>query len=118
MAAAGITKWKERVASMQRSATTQRQRRKTDAIKHTIVATGASYAMGAIERSGTTAIPTILGLDHKLTWAGLFAAIATSSSGKVADTAAAIADGLFACYGYAQGLGTGYTIKGEDDFDI
>lgn len=118
MAAAGITKWKERVASMQRSNALARTRRKGEALTHTIIAAGAGYAMGTLERTSTTPLPTILGLDHKLTWAGVFSLIAASTSGKVGAGAAAVADGLLSAYGYAQGLGTGYTIKGEDDFDI
>ncbi|MDA8001615.1 MAG: hypothetical protein MPL62_10050 [Alphaproteobacteria bacterium] len=110
----------ERLQSMQRSNALARVRKKTEGLQHTLIGAAAAYAMGTLERTTSTPLPTILGLDHKLTWSGIFTLVAMSTSGNIGRACAAIADGLLISYGYAQGLGgKGATIRGEDeDLDI
>jgi len=114
MAGAGLTKWKERVASMQQSASRMRVRQKTERIEDTVVQVAAAYALGSIERRATTGLPTIFGLDPKLTWGALFAALAMSTSGRANRALNSTSNALLTCYGYGSGLGQGYTIRGED----
>lgn len=115
--AAGITKWKERVSSLQRSSAMARVRKRGEDLQHTLVAAGAGYAMGTIERTSTTPLPTVFGLDPKLSWGAFFAIVATGVSGKMGTALAAVSDGLLTSYGYAQGLGKGYVLQGEGDDD-
>lgn len=118
--AAALSTIQKKYASLQRSQAMSRIRKRGEDLQHTMVAAGAGYAMGTIERNATTPLPTIFGLDPKLSWGAFFAIIATSLSGKMGRVCNAISDGMLSSYGYAQGLGTGYTIKGEDagDFDL
>ena len=117
-----LTKAREKVASMQRSSAMGRVKARGDQVVHTVIAAGASYAMGTIERTTTNPLPTLFGLDPKLTWGGFFAVVGTAMSGRMGSGANAISDGLLSSYGYAQGLGKGYTLQGEhdggDDIDI
>lgn len=118
---AGLATIQKKYAGLQRSTAMGRIRKRGEDLQHTMLAAGAAYAMGTIERNATTVLPTIFGLDPKLSWGAFFAVIATSLGGKMGRTANAAADGLLSSYGYAQGLGQGYTIKGEDtgdDFDL
>jgi hypothetical protein len=45
----------------------------------------------------------------------LFALLSSVVGGKVGAACSSTADGLLTSYGYAQGLGQGYTLKGEPD---
>lgn len=116
---AALATIQKKYAAMQRSQSLARARKRGDDVVHTMVAAGAAYAMGAIERNSTSPLPTIFGLDPKLSWGGFFAIVSTAVSGKMGRAMAAISDGLLCAYGYHQGLGSGYTLKGEgDDFDL
>lgn len=115
--ATGLAKLKERLGGLQRSSAMARVRKRGEDLQHTLIAAGAGYAMGSIERRATTPLPTIFGLDPKLSWGAFFAIISTGVSGKMGDSMAAVSDGLLSAYGYAQGLGSGYTLKGEDGGD-
>ncbi|MDH5644474.1 MAG: hypothetical protein OEZ01_00615 [Candidatus Heimdallarchaeota archaeon] len=117
--AAGLTKWKERVASLQRSNAMARVRKRGEQLQHTLVATGAAYAFGSIERRAQAPLPTVFGLDPKLSWGAFFAVVATAVKGRMGQMAAATSDGLLSAYGYHAGLGKGYTLQGEgDDMDL
>lgn len=121
--AAALSTIQKKYASLQRSQAMSRIKKRGEDLQHTMVAAGAGYAMGTIERNSTTPLPTIFGLDPKLSWGAFFAVIATSLSGKMGRACNAISDGLLSAYGYSQGLGSGYTIKGvedgsADDFDL
>ncbi len=118
---AALATIQKKYAGLQRSQAMTRIRKRGEDLQHTLVAAGSAYAMGTIERNSTTPLPTIFGLDPKLSWGAFFAVIATALGGKMGRAANAAADGLLSSYGYAQGLGQGYTIKGEeegDDFDL
>jgi hypothetical protein len=118
----GIQKLKDDLAAAKRSRAMQRVKARTLALQHTMVATGAAYAIGRIEKGATQPLPTLFNLDPKLMWGGAAMLVSTSVPGKMGEAVAAVGDGLFCAYGYSEGLGTGYTIRGEthddDDIDI
>lgn len=121
MATAAISKMKDRVSAAHRSMASLRARVKHDQVRHSVMAAGAAYLIGAIEKKGTTALPTVFGLDPKLPLSLLCWAVGANSSGQTGQMFLAAADGLFTAYAYRTGLGKGYTIAGEqgqgdDDF--
>ena len=118
MAVTSLVKAKEELARFQRSNALNRVKRKSAALGHTLVAAGTGYAIGTIERNATAPLPTIFGLDPKLTWGAVTSMIAVGVSGRTGQILAAMSDGLLTSYGYHQGLGSGYTLKGEEGGDL
>ena len=113
-----LTKLKEDLERVKKSKAMTRVKARTIALQHTMVATAAAYAIGRIEKAATQPLPTLFNLDPKLMWGGAAMLISTSVPGKMGEGVAAVGDGLFAAYGYSEGLGTGYTIQGADDDDV
>ena len=115
MASSSLANIQKKYASMQVSQRMARVKKRGDELAHTLMASGAAYAMGVIERNATNPLPTVFGLDPKLSWGALFALLSSVVGGKVGAACSSTADGLLTSYGYAQGLGQGYTLKGEPD---
>lgn len=91
----------------------KRIKSKAEKITHTVVAAGTGYVVGAADAKGKNPLPDMFGLDAKLVWGIAAHALATSVTGKMADGAAAVGDGLVISYAYCEGAGKGYKIQGE-----
>lgn len=115
MASTSITKLQDRIRGLQKASQSQRARRKIEDLEDTIVGAGAAYVMGSIEKRARAAIPTVFGLDPKLTWAGVFALLSMGVNGRLGRACASTSDGLLAAYSYSSGLGKGYVIAGVED---
>jgi hypothetical protein len=102
---ASISKVKDQIARMKSSASVRRIKSRQKAVVHTMIATGAGYTVGRIEKAALTPLPTVFNLDPKLLWGGVLHLMATGIAGNVGDFAAAAGDGLLSAYGYAEGKG-------------
>lgn len=114
---ASIAKIKDQIASMKNSQARARLKKKSDSVAHTVVAGAAAFAMGRVEKTAKSPLPTIFGLDHKVLYGTVAHAAAVASSGKTAEMLSATGDGLIAAYGYAEGKGQAMSGLAGDDFD-
>lgn len=105
--ASSLTKLQKRVQSLQARNRNQQQRRKVAELRDTAVGTGAAYVFGAIE-SRTGGLPTLAGIDPKLTWGAILLVGGHLVRGTPGEVLHSSADGLLAAYGYQEGRGEGY----------
>lgn len=105
---ASTSKIKDQLARIKSSRSVARIKTRQKAVVHTMIATGAAYTVGRIEKAASTPLPTLWNLDPKLLWGGVLHLVATSVTGTVGDGMAAAGDGLLASYGYAEGKGISF----------
>lgn len=102
MAATGIVKLQKRVESMKRAAATRRARKTAEQIEDSAVGAAVAYGVGRIEANAGE-LPSVLGLDGKIVWGSVFAAVSTTTGGRMSRWLASGADGLLASAAYEAG---------------